>query len=1296
MHHTRRLFGYLELFVHGSSVFAGCAALILAIAIALPANTGVAVEQNNLQSSELARAAQSKKADEMLSIASVQIEQHMYNQAKETLDQCRQKGYNLSSSQKKRFDKCNAQVEKGLEAHDAIDAAITTGNEHVKANQFSQAAEQFEKAYDLRKYMPETTTQKVKDQIAALKLRQKQQKKQMKELFKASVKRYKADDLANAQSGFMKIKDSGVKLGFFDRGADPTDTDGYLNKIAAKIGSSEKTAQLPQADEGIAVVEEEPPAVISVEVQEAPEIILVETVEPDEPTSPATNEHAVEQIYYTEQSDQELTDTIAPTEELAELAPVEQDQEYATDRTEATVAKQDGKKDGGFTLWPFGKKQPPQKSAETIEKINILLAQGDLAMEKGNYQLAREYFGQVLQIDAEIESAQRGMAAAEYNLRRPATDRPGIEPTILDRIKAKQYAQIEYIEASFITARNNINQMLAANRFESARAEVTQVRANIEGAKQLLGAERYERLLGEAAGMLDVIDRRQEEFGKTELQKQMDKARKEEQGRQQRAGMARQQKVDELFQRALAFRQAREFEQAVTTLQRLLELDQKHDQATLLLEDMKDLLLYDRQLKTARQADIQEVTVLHDARESSIPWSDTMKFSDDWVELTERRRKMEKQKEYAGGPVKRTILEKMDTVTVSPDYIEADLQQVIEDLRSEANLNIFVAWGDLEIAGIYPADPVTIQLNEVSARKALSSILEYASGGKLDRAGFIVDEDGVVNINSESVLGEGYDHEVQVYYVADLLERRAEGAYGGMLGGGGGGGGRGGGGGSTRGGGSNRGGGGSNRGGGGGGNYRVDYIMPPSLNGDMLDENAAGLPEAHIIETQDGYVFAQYRGGGGRSGGGGGGMDDPYSRAYELIDLIVSTVQPITWSEDALMSTGTGSTAGRRSSSRRRTPGMGVGALGIEEEGQGMISFQGGDSLVVFQTPDIHNQIAVLLEQLRATRGNQVSIEARILLISNNFLEDIGLDADFYLELGNAGYMPTDQIDPTTGRNILQPTGNGGHLTPISARQDSFGWAGAAETSVPGTLGGAAAPSAFSLSGSFLDNIQVDFLMRATQAHQRSRSLVAPHVTVMNGEDAYIAFFTEFSYVASLEAVVDNAVGLYTPVPAQAISGVELIVTPTISKDKRYVFLNIEVAQNFVQSIDSFEFNTAGGAGVDVETGTGTQTQLGTTSTASTGRIQQPVIDTNEILTHVAVPDGGTLLLGGQKLTGEIERESGVPGLSKLPILNRLFANRSTTKDERVLLLLITPQIILPAEKEELRFGDLTNTTGAN
>jgi type II secretory pathway component GspD/PulD (secretin) len=64
------------------------------------------------------------------------------------------------------------------------------------------------------------------------------------------------------------------------------------------------------------------------------------------------------------------------------------------------------------------------------------------------------------------------------------------------------------------------------------------------------------------------------------------------------------------------------------------------------------------------------------------------------------------------------------------------------------------------------------------------------------------------------------------------------------------------------------------------------------------------------------------------------------------------------------------------------------------------------------------------------------------------------------------------------------------------------------------------------------------------------------------------------------------------------------------------------------------------------------------------------------------MPDSGTLLLGGQKITEEVESEAGVPILSKIPILGRAFENRSKIKDNKILLILVKPTIILEEEAD--------------
>ena len=77
-----------------------------------------------------------------------------------------------------------------------------------------------------------------------------------------------------------------------------------------------------------------------------------------------------------------------------------------------------------------------------------------------------------------------------------------------------------------------------------------------------------------------------------------------------------------------------------------------------------------------------------------------------------------------------------------------------------------------------------------------------------------------------------------------------------------------------------------------------------------------------------------------------------------------------------------------------------------------------------------------------------------------------------------------------------------------------------------------------------------------------------------------------------------------------------------------------------------------------------------------TSGIDSPTIQQRRIETTVAVNDGESLALGGLIESGVIRTSSGVPILSDLPVLGRLFKTQ-TDRDERTeLLVIITPRVI--------------------
>ena len=251
-------------------------------------------------------------------------------------------------------------------------------------------------------------------------------------------------------------------------------------------------------------------------------------------------------------------------------------------------------------------------------------------------------------------------------------------------------------------------------------------------------------------------------------------------------------------------------------------------------------------------------------------------------------------------------------------------------------------------------------------------------------------------------------------------------------------------------------------------------------------------------------------------------------------------------------------------------------------------------------------------------------------------------------------------------------------------------------TGVPGSLATTIAPagggvgglglSSLGLTGTYLDNFTVNFLLRATEAAENTTLVTAPRLTLFNGQRAYVLVSRQTAYVSDLQAVVAQGAVAFNPTIGLVQSGVLLDVQATVSSDRKYVTLTLRPQLATLLDLLPFTFQRCS----DHQ-----RRRRGQTSRRNNliGTIHQPILQITEVNTTVSVPDGGTLLLGGQTLAGEVEREAGVPILSKIPFLKRLFTNRSYAKDEQVLLILVKPTIVIQREQEQKQFPLLTNHT---
>ncbi len=625
---------------------------------------------------------------------------------------------------------------------------------------------------------------------------------------------------------------------------------------------------------------------------------------------------------------------------------------------------------------------------------------------------------------------------------------------------------------------------------------------------------------------------------------------------------------------------------------------------------------------------------------SGIPYADELVYPKNWREIVQKPTR-QPDKPIGLDPVDANVYERLEMPVNLPNITQATtFAEVIRQLADSVQppLQIQPNWKDLlDLGEVEPTTPAGMDpLTGVKLRKALELLLAGVSNETYP-LNYIVDE-GVIRIATQETLPDKMVP--RVYDITDLVGEPAQ--YGGMQGmmmgqslgsmmGGGMMGGMGGMGGMM--GGMGGMGGGMMGGMGGMGGMMGGMGGMGGYGGGMGGMGGYGGGMGGMGGYGGGMGgMGGYGGGMGGYGGGMGGMGGTGVGQFIAQDLSYLIQDSTGWENWADTSeTGDG----------------------------GMITpypSQQPKKLAVLATHEVHEQIESLLMSLRKALGYQVSIEARFLVVSENFLEDVGLDVDFSVNLGNQWGV-------------------------LSFDQDSVFATKPEATQVPTSLGGLG-PSANVTGGygTILDDLQVSFLLRATQAHRDGKALTAPIASVLSGESATFSINRTF-YLALPPLQQQGAQTIstggqptgfgttnqpqYMPVPSLST----LSISPIITHDKKNVLLNITTVQSDFLGLRTSTVETP-------VTGQGGATQVVEYD------VQLPETESSTLMTRVSVPDGGTLLMGGQRVTVEVEKEAGVPILSKIPILGRLFGNRSKVSDHKILLILVKPTIMLQEERE--------------
>jgi type II secretory pathway component GspD/PulD (secretin)/tetratricopeptide (TPR) repeat protein len=324
-------------------------------------------------------------------------------------------------------------------------------------------------------------------------------------------------------------------------------------------------------------------------------------------------------------------------------------------------------------------------------------------------------------------------------------------------------------------------------------------------------------------------------------------------------------------------------------------------------------------------------------------------------------------------------------------------------------------------------------------------------------------------------------------------------------------------------------------------------------------------------------------------------------------------------------------------------------------------------TMVVNQTPEVHEKIQQLLDDLREATGIMVDIQARFLTVEDNFLEDIGVD---FRGLGSPGKGTNaffnDFGDSTAQQTLGQELGTDAELGAFLDEGNDGDIRGRTENLFDRFLGDQdvlTGSGGLQMQWTYLNDLQLEMILTAVSKSERVELVTAPRILVFNTARSNLAVMNQVAYVQDFDVEIAQAASIADPLIDVVEDGVILDVRPVVSADRRFVTLEVRpTVAELQRPIRTFT------------------TSLGASGNSVT--IQLPEVEKSMIKTSIPMPDGGTVLLGGMKVHQNQDLRSGVPILNKIPLISFLFERQGTFVTNRKLLILLKAKIVIPQESE--------------
>jgi type II secretory pathway component GspD/PulD (secretin) len=381
------------------------------------------------------------------------------------------------------------------------------------------------------------------------------------------------------------------------------------------------------------------------------------------------------------------------------------------------------------------------------------------------------------------------------------------------------------------------------------------------------------------------------------------------------------------------------------------------------------------------------------------------------------------------------------------------------------------------------------------------------------------------------------------------------------------------------------------------------------------------------------------KGGGGPLTGATFTLDEPKESSVgeeQIVDLIKENISPGTW------------------------------------EGEQTIEKTPNQQLLVNAPPRVHRELREFLGKIRSYTGTMVSVTCRFVAAYDDFLDDVGVDI---INRANAALPGTDtpalgftSVDDATGQvGAGFSSQETARLTTWDVRAQTFNtllkFDPLLGIGIDPTANRLRSQGGLGLQYEWLGEQAMQIALRSLHKGQKATLVQAPRVTVFNTQRSHVMFLTQIAYIQDYEPQVSTLAAAYDPIMGILTSGVVLDCRPIVSNDRKYVTLEMRPAMAELQTMRTISIRP----GLNI-------------------LLQLPYVVLQKAETTVTVPDRGTIMITGFKDIQMRDLKSGVPFLEDIPLINFFFTRKAKVDERRRMFILVTPEIIDLAERENQQF----------